>query len=133
VFNQRSNTEEGLTEVLAWIDQAKRLGNEPYVAFATLAAARCEQALGNPSKQALHLINAGALPTVYQTHTPCPHSVLVPVCTGHIFFDMQSELEDTKSLNFEETIAHAIDCYLAAIKVCLYFIYLFIKNLINIR
>jgi hypothetical protein len=24
VFNQRSNTEEGLTEVLSWIDQAKR-------------------------------------------------------------------------------------------------------------
>jgi hypothetical protein len=24
VFNQRSNTEEGLAEVLSWIDQAKR-------------------------------------------------------------------------------------------------------------
>lgn len=94
VFNQRSNTEEGLTEVLSWIDQAKRLGDDPYVAFATLAAARCEQALGNPSKQAHHLINA-----------------------GHMFFGLQMELEETKSLNFEENVAHAIDCYVAAIKI----------------
>ncbi len=34
-----------------------------------------------------------------------------------MFFDLQMELEETKSLNFEENVAHAIDCYVAAIKV----------------
>jgi hypothetical protein len=36
---------------------------------------------------------------------------------GHMFFGLQMELEETKSLNFEENVAHAIDCYVAAIKV----------------
>jgi tetratricopeptide (TPR) repeat protein len=96
IFDRRHNAEEGLAEVLAWIEQAKRLGNSSYAAFAMLAAARCEQALGNPSKQALHLTHA-----------------------GRTFFGIQSELESTRSLNFEENIAHATDCYLSAIKTYL--------------
>jgi len=52
---------------------ARRLGNSSYAAFAMLAAARCEQALGNPSKQALHLTHAGLSP-LSSPLAPPPHA-----------------------------------------------------------
>lgn len=45
--------------------------------------------------------------------------------SGRTFFGIQSELESTRSLNFEENIAHATDCYLSAIKVCVCRVHLF--------
>ncbi len=56
-------------EVLRWLELVRQRGNDHYAAFVALAAARCEQALSNTTKQALHLTQAGTQPSL--AHSLC--------------------------------------------------------------
>mmetsp|Transcript_24516 Transcript_24516/g.73464 ORF Transcript_24516/g.73464 Transcript_24516/m.73464 type:complete len:226 (+) Transcript_24516:64-741(+) len=76
---------------------AKRLeqdGVHQYAAFVTLAAARCDEALNNPTGETEKVVRA-----------------------AHLFMDSEMEAANLDYASFEENLMEAVDCYELAIDI----------------
>src|SRR5690606_29712043 len=69
-------------------------GEHLYVAFCYLAVARCDQALGSSTMEALSYLKA-----------------------GNIYWDRETEFEYTRGLTFQENLNEALCCYEWAIDI----------------
>ncbi|KAL6047292.1 hypothetical protein QOT17_021725 [Balamuthia mandrillaris] len=96
VFFRKAPFETSREELSNWVDILRREGNDVYAAFACLALARCENALGLESKEARTFVEA-----------------------GHGFWDAELELEEAQHFSMEDSVCYAIDCYTWAIKIYL--------------
>eukprot|EP00038_Savillea_parva_P029488 m.71497 g.71497 ORF g.71497 m.71497 type:complete len:78 (-) comp8711_c0_seq4:903-1136(-) len=65
-----------------------------YAAFAVLAAARCDEAMSNPTGETEKVVRA-----------------------AHLFMDAEMEAANVDYAGFEENLMEAVDCYELAIDV----------------